>query len=1511
MHVSPFMDLAFAFSNNPATPWYAYVSNGTTIRRFDIRTMTEATGGGWPVTDASAMWLHQSENDALFVWMRGSSGTTVVGYEPSTGTLKTYTNAGLNEPRVDRAGRYVGISMTSPPNGLVVWDWQGNAVAWSTPGDPGPPFAHNASLRRRWMSVDWNISYPYAYSLFKSDVANSAVDLSGPTNGGQVHGNGNWIQHPADLGDQWAAFSYYGGLRPTETFWLAPGGCVLATANGQRRLLLHPYNTSANYTFFTFGKFSPDGSYLLFTSDMDGSGRSDLFLAEVPTSTGDATAPTVSLTAPAAGATVSGTAVSVSATAADNVAVVGVQFELDGANLGVEDTSSPYSVTWNTTTAANGSHSLTAVARDAAGNVTVSAAVAVTVSNVDTTPPVISAVAASGVSSADATVTWTTNEAADAQVDYGTTTAYGASTTLDATLALSHSQALKGLAANTTYHYRVRSKDAAGNLSLSADASFTTLASVDAGLLGYWKLDEGSGLTTADASGSGNTGSLVNGPVWTAGRIGQAVSLDGVDDYVNVPHVATLDPFPLSVAGWVQTSTTTGIKGFLNKYVPGSYNGYQIFFNNGDLCAWYLRDTADYVYDGGGCTMKASGYNNGQWHHVALVVDATGGRLYVDGLQKASQPWTGTSGAVTTTQALRFGDYPGIGATEYLPGAVDEVRLYSRALTPTEITLLATAAPDTTPPVISGMATSGITGTAATLTWTTNELADSQVDYGTTTAYGSSTALSATLVLAHSQAVSGLAASTVYHYRVRSKDAAGNLAVSGDATFKTLDTVPPTAAITVPAAGASETGTVTVSATAADDVGVVGVQFKLDGAVLGAEVLAAPYSVPWNTSASANGSHALTAVARDAAGNSTTSAAVAVTVSNADLTPPVISTVSATGITSSAATITWTTNEAADSQVDYGTTATYGSSTTLAAALATAHSQALAGLAAGTLHHYRVRSNDAAGNLALSPDATFTTLAVVPTIDVGVLAHWKLDEGSGTSALDSSGNGNTASLMNGAAWGSGRAGSGLLLDGVNDYASVPHAAALDAFPLSVSVWFKTSTHSGLRGVVNKYAAASANGYQIFFNSGRLCAWYFKDASDYVYDGGGCGLKAGAYNDDRWHQALLVVDAAGGKLYVDAALKASRSWTGTAGATATTQDVHLGDYPGVAAASAYLPGAIDEVRIYNRALSAAEAVQLYGELPPLVDVTPPLLTSVTVASQLPGSATITWNTDEAADSQVEYGTTTAYGTASPLASALVKPHTVTLSGLAPTTLYHYRAKSRDAAGNVGYSADFTFTSLAASTAGPIAYWALDETAGTIAADSSGNGNTGTLVNGPVWTAGHTAGGLSLDGIDDYVSVPHAAALNSFPLTVAVWFNTTTSSGVRGLVNKYVANAYNGYEIFFNDGNLCAWYLRDTADYVYDASGCALSTPGYNDGQWHQAVFVVDVSGGSLYVDGALKAAMPWTGVAGPVTTTQDIHLGHYPGAAGGAEYLPALIDEVRIYDIGMTPLRVLALFQHGN
>jgi|GEM_PF-980498 len=97
-----------------------------------------------------------------------------------------------------------------------------------------------------------------------------------------------------------------------------------------------------------------------------------------------------------------------------------------------------------------------------------------------------------------------------------------------------------------------------------------------------------------------------------------------------------------------------------------------------------------------------------------------------------------------------------------------------------------------------------------------------------------------------------------------------------------------------------------------------------------------------------------------------------------DSTPPTISDVTTSGVTAGNATITWTTNKASTSQVDHGTTAAYGSSTSPGSSLVTSHAVTLSELTAGKVYHFQVRSKDAAGNVALSTDSTFTTPAPTP-----------------------------------------------------------------------------------------------------------------------------------------------------------------------------------------------------------------------------------------------------------------------------------------------------------------------------------------------------------------------------------------------------------------------------------------------------------------------------------------------------------------------------------------------------
>ena len=186
----------------------------------------------------------------------------------------------------------------------------------------------------------------------------------------------------------------------------------------------------------------------------------------------DTTPPAIALTAPAAGATLSGST-QLAASASDAGGVAQVSFFVDGTAVGSPVTASPYALAWDSTSVLNGAHSITAQARDLAGNMSTSAPVSVTVAN-PTAAPSITNVAATG-SANGATVTWTTDLPSDSQVEYGTTTAYGSLTTLDTARVTAHGQTVSGLAPDTLYHYRVKSRQTTGgDLAISADATFRT-----------------------------------------------------------------------------------------------------------------------------------------------------------------------------------------------------------------------------------------------------------------------------------------------------------------------------------------------------------------------------------------------------------------------------------------------------------------------------------------------------------------------------------------------------------------------------------------------------------------------------------------------------------------------------------------------------------------------------------------------------------------------------------------------------------------------------------------------------------------------------------------------------------------------------------------------------------------------------------------------------------------------------------------------------------------------------
>ncbi|MDD4319351.1 MAG: hypothetical protein PHW10_03440 [Candidatus Peribacteraceae bacterium] len=208
-----------------------------------------------------------------------------------------------------------------------------------------------------------------------------------------------------------------------------------------------------------------------------------------------------------------------------------------------------------------------------------------------------------------------------------------------------------------------------------------------ANLDGYWKLDENTGTTAADATGNGHTGTLVNGPSWTDGTSviapnPSALSFDGTDDYVDVNGNAFSFPTGnFTVSLFTKTASDWGNRGVL-----GTYNG-----SRGWGLYLYANNTVNFLAlgsAGSNDAAKAATVLDDRWHHLAGVYTRSGDNLtidtYVDGVLKGSQ--TAAVGDIGTSGRLTIGKYTG--ANPYR-GTLDDVRIYGRALSASEVDNLA------------------------------------------------------------------------------------------------------------------------------------------------------------------------------------------------------------------------------------------------------------------------------------------------------------------------------------------------------------------------------------------------------------------------------------------------------------------------------------------------------------------------------------------------------------------------------------------------------------------------------------------------------------------------------------------------------------------------------------------------------------------------------------------------------------------------------------------------------
>ncbi|MBI5153458.1 MAG: laminin G domain-containing protein, partial [Parcubacteria group bacterium] len=258
---------------------------------------------------------------------------------------------------------------------------------------------------------------------------------------------------------------------------------------------------------------------------------------------------------------------------------------------------------------------------------------------------------------------------------------------------------------------------------------FAQSADVTSGLVGSWNFDEEGGTVATDSSGNNNPGALVGGPEWVMGKSGKALSFDGVDDYVDIGDKATLDNFQdMSISLWLQTNVSQ-IGVLVNKYENGANNGYYLAignkFSSSDKITFFVDGSSEDKF------FTDNGVINGQWHHIAAVYKSgVGPKIYIDGSEQSGSREGVAQSSIGTApgRSFRIGQYSPGGYNFYYKGLMDEVKVYNRALTSSDVGALYSGSAASTPaPTLSSFTANPTTvsyNTPTSLSWTTSGNAD-------------------------------------------------------------------------------------------------------------------------------------------------------------------------------------------------------------------------------------------------------------------------------------------------------------------------------------------------------------------------------------------------------------------------------------------------------------------------------------------------------------------------------------------------------------------------------------------------------------------------------------------------------------------------------------------------------------------------------------------------------------------------------------------------------------------
>ncbi len=642
------------------------------------------------------------------------------------------------------------------------------------------------------------------------------------------------------------------------------------------------------------------------------------------------------------------------------------------------------------------------------------------------------------------------------------------------------------------------------------------------GLAGYWSFDEGGGAIARDASGNNNHGTLTNGPKWAQGKNGSALQFDGKDDYVEAPDSDSLDiTNAITIEAWIYDKGGTSDREIVQK------NGEYLFRINreseGGLlsCFVYLNDS----WEPRVTATQLIPLNT--WAHVTCAWENSTGqlKLYINGKFNNARP--SRQGSVSSTLNSLY-----IGSALHSNGfIVDDLRVYNRALTEAEVKYHYNRGGPVAQwdmdegggSVINDKSGNGNDGTIFGATWAQGKrgsaLSFDGVDDYVNAGNGQSMDITDKITLSAWVNPSSWGSSDFPRIIVKETGVSVNsyaLYVRKDNSLLTF------------VSGGNLTTTETIPFNQWTHITAI---YDSAGGTNNRKIYFNGRLVAQNTGTSQINSTAYNVFIGNGPDNSR----------------------QWDGLIDEVKIYDYARTEE-EIRLDYN-----------------------AGVATHLGPSGKTCSEDPAG-----------------CMDFGLAGHWDMDEGNGSILNDKSGNNNHGTLANGPKWAQGKHGTALQFDGKDDYVDAGNGSSLNMGAnqdFSIEAWVKYSNNPSYHIIAGKYCDINTAGYWLDVLGNRIRLR--------VGDGGGSyvdTVTTSNYNDNKWHHIMAIADRDGlAYIYIDGNQVKSNDISSENGDTGS-EALSIG-WP-TDSNYAYFNGQIDEVKIYNRALSAEEVRYHYNQGKPV-------------------------------------------------------------------------------------------------------------------------------------------------------------------------------------------------------------------------------------------------------------------------------------------------------------------------